>query len=655
MNGGEQIAAVLARQGVRFLFTLCGGHISPILVGAKQLGIRVVDVRDEVAAVFAADAVARLTGVPGVAAVTAGPGVTNTVTALKNAQMAQSPVVLLGGAAATLLKGRGALQDIEQMPLIRPHVKWAASARAVRELAPLLEEAFRQARAGVPGPVFLECPIDLLYPETLVRQMYGASAGDGAAGEAGESAAKDGGGGLAGWALRFYLRRHLARLFRPGRAIAAGAIASGAVPGARASAGDGVQGVTGREQAPSRGQVRRAAALLARSERPVLVVGSQAVLDTAAVGELAAAIAAIGVPCYLAGGARGLLGASHPLQLRHRRKEALRQADVVLLAGIPNDFRLDYGRHVNRRADLVMISRKADDLSQNRRPRLAVHADPGRFLRDLAAYGRRAGGGPAGEGLAALPGVAASAVPAAPLAEGTDTAPTGSTSAGNREAGPGRWASWLGALRGRDDDREREIAAQAAAAVSGGLVNPLHLCREIESLLAPDSVIVADGGDFVGTAAYVLRPRAPLSWLDPGVFGTLGVGGGFALGAKLCRPGADVWIVYGDGSAAYSLAEIDTMARHGLAVIAVVGNDAGWAQIAREQVEMLHDDVGTVLARTDYHRVAAGYGGMGLRIARPEDVRPVLEEALRLARAGSPVLVNALIGRTEFRKGSISI
>ncbi|HXO29001.1 MAG TPA: thiamine pyrophosphate-dependent enzyme, partial [Thermoanaerobaculia bacterium] len=222
-------------------------------------------------------------------------------------------------------------------------------------------------------------------------------------------------------------------------------------------------------------------------------------------------------------------------------------------------------------------------------------------------------------------------------------------------ARPERWAGWIGALRMRDDAREQEIAEQAAAPVSGGLVNPLALCRAVDALLAPDSVIVADGGDFVGTAAYILRPRAPLSWLDPGVFGTLGVGGGFAIGAKLCRPGADVWILYGDGSSAYSLAEFDTLARHGLPVIAVVGNDAGWSQIAREQVEMLHDDVGTVLARTDYHRVAEGYGGRGLSVARPEDVAPVLAEALRLARAGSPVLVNALIGKTEFRKGSISI
>lgn len=361
---------------------------------------------------------------------------------------------------------------------------------------------------------------------------------------------------------------------------------------------------------PPSSAVRRAAALLAQSERPVLVAGSQAVLDTAAVGELAHAIDGLGVPVYLAGGARGLLGASHELQLRHRRKEALRQADLVLLAGIPLDFRLDYGRQIQRRSTLVMVNRHAADLTQNRRPRLAVHADPGSFLRALAA---------------------------------------------RRGDGARRWPEWTATLRARDAEREQDIAAQAVMPVAGGLVNPLHLCRAIEALLAPGSVIVADGGDFVGTASYVLRPRAPLSWLDPGVFGTLGVGGGFALGAKLCRPAGDVWVIYGDGSCAYSLAELDTLARHGLPVIAVVGNDAGWAQIAREQVEMLHDDVGTVLARTDYHHVASGYGGRGLAITSPDDVEPVLAEALRLARAGTPVLVNAHLGRTEFRKGSISI
>src|SRR5690606_24809600 len=132
MNGGELVAEVLRAQETNFLFTLVGGHISPILVAAKQRGIRVVDTRHESTAVFAADAVARLTGRPGVAAVTAGPGITNTITALKNAQMAQSPVLLLGGAAPTALQGRGALQDIDQRPPVEPHVKRFFTLRRVR-------------------------------------------------------------------------------------------------------------------------------------------------------------------------------------------------------------------------------------------------------------------------------------------------------------------------------------------------------------------------------------------------------------------------------------------------------------------------------------------------------------------------------------------
>jgi acetolactate synthase-1/2/3 large subunit len=256
---------------------------------------------------------------------------------------------------------------------------------------------------------------------------------------------------------------------------------------------------------------------------------------------------------------------------------------------------------------LVSANRSPAELAKNRRPALAVLGAPELFLRGLARV-------------------------SAPRPE---------------------WAAWREALRARDTARDAEIAAQAESATPGGL-NPLRLCRALEEALADDSVVVADRGDFV-SPLYVLRPRQPLSWLDPGPFGTLGVGAGFALGAKLVRPAADVWIVYGDGSVGYSLVEADTFARHGLGVIAVVGNDAGWTQIAREQVEALRDDVGTVLAATDYERAAEGLGAHGLRLDDPGRIDPVLREARDLARSGRPVYVNARIGRTDFRKGSIAM
>jgi thiamine pyrophosphate-dependent acetolactate synthase large subunit-like protein len=575
VNGGEIVARALELHGVPFLFTLCGGHISPILVESKKRGVRVVDVRHEVNAVFAADAVARLSGVPGVAAVTAGPGVTNTITAVKNAQMAQSPVVLLGGATATVLKNRGSLQDIDQMSLFRPHVKWLASAGRVRDLGPLLEEAFRVCQEGVPGPVFLECPLDLLYEEATVREWYGA----GVAGK-----------GLAAKAAAFYLGRHLDRIFRGAKGTQASASPRPTPP-----------------TAPRR-QIRQAAGLLARAERPVLVVGSQTTLEVARVGEVAAAVEALGVPVYLSGMARGLLGRSHPLQRRHQRRKALREADLVMLAGVPSDFRLDYGRQVRRSAKLVSVNRSRRDLNLNRRPDLGALGDPGEFLVALAA------------------------------ASNSDSA---------------RINPWLKQLAERDAEREADIDRRAEA--PGERVNPLALFRLLDRHLADESILVADGGDFVATCSYTVAPRGPLSWLDPGVFGTLGVGAGFALGAKLSHPEAEVWIIYGDGSAAYSLAEFDTFVRHRIPVIALVGNDASWGQIAREQVPMLGDDVGTRLRRTEYHRVAEGYGGAGLLLEDAGRVEETLLEARRIAAEGRPVLVNVLLSKSNFRQGSLSM
>src|SRR5215470_13341364 len=201
-HGGDVIAEILDRHGVTHLFALCGGHISPILTGAQARSIRVVDVRDEANAVFAADAVSRMTGNIGVAAVTAGPGVTNTITAVKNAQMAQSPLVIFGGATATLLKGRGSLQDIDQMAVMKPITKWATQVKTVPSLAPVVERACQLALDGVPGPVFIEVPVDLLYPEATVREWYAKEAGLGKA------------KGIGAKAMELYVRGHLYRQFR---------------------------------------------------------------------------------------------------------------------------------------------------------------------------------------------------------------------------------------------------------------------------------------------------------------------------------------------------------------------------------------------------------------------------------------------------------
>ena len=418
-HGGDRVAQALQAHGVPCVYTLCGGHISPILSAAKARGIRIVDVRDEATAVFAADAAARLSGLPGVAAVTAGPGITNTITALKNAQLAQSPLILIGGAAPTALQGRGALQDIDQRPLVEPHVKRFMKLRRVRELGPAVAEAFALAQAGVPGPVFIECPVDLLYDEANIRQWYADASGKG--------------NSWSERALRWYLNRHVQRMFEGSAQTPAIAARPVSVPEASSSA------------------VRATLMALAKAERPLMVIGSQAVVDATQAQALADAVGQLGIPVYLSGMARGLLGRNHPLHLRHQRRVALREADCVILAGVPCDFRLDYGKHVRRSATLIAANRSARDVRLNRRPDVAALGDAGAFIRALAM--------------------------ATHASEAT------------------RRAGWVASLRERDQAREVEIDQQAAARGGGPLpvgvaprlvATPVAPCHQQLVVIAPE-------------------------------------------------------------------------------------------------------------------------------------------------------------------------
>jgi len=573
MNGGTQIARILQENQISHIFTLCGGHISPILVEAKKIGIRVIDVRHEANAAFCADAYSRLTGRVGVAVVTAGPGVTNTLTAIKNAQLAQSPLLLLGGATATLLRGRGSLQDIDQMELIRPHVKWAARPNRLKEVVPVLEKAIKIAKEGVPGPVFVELAVDLLYDETIVREWYSA-----------KTDKKNPNIGEKFQAL--YIRNHLKRLFSGKPPVFSPPSTDSSMPA-------------------SKSEITKASKFLRKAHQPVLIIGSQALLNPKKSSDLVNAINTLNIPVFLSGMARGLLGKDHPLQMRHKRTQALKEADVVMLCGVPCDFRLNYGSPL-RRSKVISINRSREDLYKNRHPNLAILADPHDSIVKIAQTG-----------------------------------------------GFTKNQTWHDTLRQRHSVRDQEIRKMAEESTAG--INPLAFCIEMDRFLSNNSILIGDGGDFVASASYIVQPRKPYSWLDPGVFGTLGVGAGFAMSAKLTSPDADVWLLYGDGAAGFSIMEFDSCVRQNIPIIAVVGNDAGWTQIARDQIVILKDDVGTVLTHMEYHTVATGCGGHGILLDDPKNIAAALEEALAVSRKGTPVLINVIIGKTDFRKGSLSM
>ena len=541
VHGGRLISKALARHGTTHLFTLCGGHIQAIYDGCLDDGIRVVDVRHEQTAGHAADGYARVTGKPGVCAVTAGPGVTDVVTAVANAQRAGIPMIVFGGAGPRAYQDMGSLQDMNHVELMRPITKWSVAVPSTDRLQEYVDSAFRVAQANVPGPVFLEVPLDLL-------MNY--------ADEAPPSTAP----------------------MAPPR------------PG-----GD-----------PD--SIEALATLLRASSRPMFIVGSQ--LRWSPKRDVLRAFAdKVKAPFFLNGMARGGLPYASPCLFTRSRKVALAQTDLCVVLGTPFDFRLEYGRAVSPAAKVAQVDLDGAELGRNKRLDLAIDGDSGVVLAQL---------------LAAL--------------EGDEL--------------EGRFAEWLSTLRAAEDKSRAKMAAEIASDASPP--NPLRVCDELGKRLGPNDVVIGDGGDFVATAAYVLKLEAPQLWMDPGPLGTLGVGPGYAMAAKLARPDANVVLVYGDGSFGFHALEFEAMVRQGIPVVSVIGNDAAWTQIRRGQVDLYGPNraVATALEHTRYEKVVEALGGFGAYVEKVEELGPALDAAFA---SGKPACVNVKIASSEFRKGAISV
>lgn len=542
VHGGRLVAQALKRHGTTHLFTLCGGHIQAIYDGCIDEGIRVVDVRHEQTAGHAADGYARVTGRPGVCAVTAGPGVTDVVTAIANAQRAQVPLVCIGGAGPKVLCDMGSLQDMDHVALMRPITKWSVQVPETRRIAEYIDAAFRVAQSNVPGPVFLEMPLDLL------MNMHDDA--------------------------DLPATRPLEEPPRPG--------------------------------ADPR-SVTRAAELLKAAQRPCFLVGSQ-VRWSPARERIAGVLERFGAPVYVNGMARGTLPHAHPLLFSRSRRFALSQADVVFVLGTPFDFRVDYGRSPtwNEAAKIVQIDLDGAELGRNRRVDVPIHADSGIALEQLARE--------LGEKLS--------------------------------------FDGWVSSVRADEDKRRAKMQLEIES--NDSPPNPLRVCAELGKRLGPNDIVIGDGGDFVATAAYVLKLQQPQLWMDPGPLGTLGVGPGYAMAAKLARPDANVVLVYGDGSFGLHGIEFEAMARQGIPVIALIGNDAGWTQIRRGQVEIYGAEraVATALEYTRYEKIVEACGGLGFWVETIEQLAPALDEAFASKK---PACINVKIAKSDFRKGAISV
>jgi acetolactate synthase-1/2/3 large subunit len=524
-NTGELIALALKRAGVSHLFTLNGAHIWPVLTGATEHDIHVVDTRHEQSAAFAAEGWAKVTREVGVAAVTAGPGVTNSASALGQALGADSPLFVIGGRAPEARWGMGSLQEMDHVEVVRSLTKKALTLGSAEEAYSLAAECMRTALSRRTGPVFMDVPVDTL--------MLGAA-------DVPEAT------------------EHLTADFGP---------------------------------PPDPDLIQQAARLIRDAERPSVIAGGS-VWWARAETELRSLVEAAHLPLSVNGMARGMLPPGHPLFFPRARGPALGEADLILVIGVPLDFRLNWGQPPVFPDDVKLVFIDVDGLRKHRTPDVALYGD---LKAALAALGEAVRGTP------------------------------------KRDA-------WLEKLRVADaSSRKRD---QAMTQSESSPVHPARLITEVDRYCDPDAILVGDGGDFVSFAGRLIERAKPGLWIDPGPFGCLGSGPGYAMAAKLAHPERQVVLLEGDGAFGFSAMEFDTMVRHRIPVVCVVGNNGIWALEKHPMLSMLGVSVAADLGnRTRYDKVVEALGGYGEMVDRPDQIRPALDRAFA---SGLPACINVI-------------
>jgi acetolactate synthase-1/2/3 large subunit len=532
INGGHLFAKALKQEGVEYVFTLNGGHIYNLYEGCADEGIKLIDFRHEQVAAHAAEGWAKVTRKPGVAIVTAGPGVTDAVTGVANAFQAPSPMILVGGNAGIFDHLRGGLQDFDSANFFKPITKFSEQVKKVERIPEYVANAFRSATTGVPGPAYLEIPIDIVNGVTDEANV-----------------------------------RYPQRYRTDARAY-----------------GD-----------PD--YIQRAVDILKTAERPVVLAGSDVWWCDAA-EELREFVERIDSPVFLNAMGRGSLHSSHPNLGSLGRRYGLVKADAVILIGTPIDFRLSYGeaRLFPQNPKLIEIMMDPTKIGQNRDVDAGIVGDTKAILSQL---------------MEAL--------------SGSDYRSKGK--------------SWVEEVMA--EDRALKAADEEFLNSDANPIHPMRLHKELRDVLDEDATVIGDGGDIVTFAARVLKINQPGHWLDPGQFGCLGAGSGFAAAAQLARPGKQVCIVYGDGGFGLTGFDVESYVRFDLPIVSVLGNNGAWNQTTQGVKRRGGRGLATYLSQdTDYAKIMEGMGGHSERVTEPDKIRPALERAFA---SGKPALLDVVI------------
>ena len=359
--------------------------------------------------------------------------------------------------------------------------------------------------------------------------------------------------------------------------------------------------------------IEKLADILVKAERPAVLLGQQ-VWSSGGHEEAIEFVRALDIPAYMNGASRGLLPQSDPHHFDRTRSDAFKNADVILIVGTPFDFRMGYGKRISKEATLVQIDQSYTTVGKNRDISLGLVGDPGAILAAVTQ------------------------------------AVSGRIDKGARQ----QRQKWRVELREIEATKLDKLMPMFTTDQSP--IHPYRLAYEINEFLGEDTIYIGDGGDIVTISAQAVRPRNPGQWMDPGALGSLGVGTGFSMAAKLAHPNKEVVCLYGDGAFGMTAFDMETAQRFGAPYLAVIGNNSAMNQIRYGQLAKYGEDrgdIGNKLGDVPFSKFGEMIGGYGEEVTEASQIQPAMQRAREaIAKTGKCAVVNVWVDPNEYAPGT---
>ena len=359
--------------------------------------------------------------------------------------------------------------------------------------------------------------------------------------------------------------------------------------------------------------IEKLADILVKAERPAVLLGQQ-VWSSRGHEDAINFIRALDIPAYMNGASRGMLPQSDPHHFDRTRSDAFKNADVILIVGTPFDFRMGYGKRISKEATLVQVDQSYATVGKNRDISLGLAGDPGAILAAVSQ------------------------------------AITGHIDNGARQ----QRQKWMAELREIEATKLEKLMPMFTT--DQNPIHPYRLAYEINEFLGDDTIYIGDGGDIVTISAQAVRPRNPGQWMDPGALGSLGVGTGFSMAAKLAHPNKEVVCLYGDGAFGMTAFDMETAQRFGAPYLAVIGNNSAMNQIRYGQLSKYGEergDVGNKLGDVPFSKFGDMIGGYGEEVTEASEIQPAMQRAREaIAKTGKCAVVNVWVDPNEYAPGT---